>query len=239
MPTDTLPKIYPLVVSAGVGKRFGGDLPKQYTQLHGKTVLQHSITALSQVKHLSECYLVIAKTDNIAKNLTFDMPIRWVIGGAERLNSVFNGVQAIVQTLDHLENHWVLIHDAARPCVKPTDIEKLIDSVTNHAIGQQSGGILAVPVRDTVKKIAQIEQQPVAKTTLDRNGLWLAQTPQLFPLATLYAYLTQAIEQGMPFTDEASLFENFNHTPMIIEGSHSNIKLTFAEDLTIAQALLS
>lgn len=239
MPTEPLPKIYSLVVAAGVGKRFGGDLPKQYTQIHDKTVLQHSISALSQVRHLSECYLVIADTDDIAKNLSFDMPIRWVTGGAERINSVFNGVQAIVQTLECLDNHWVLIHDAARPCVKPADIENLIDKVIKDAVGQQSGGILAVPVRDTVKKVAQIDQQPVAETTLDRNHLWLAQTPQLFPLARLYRYLTQAIEQGIAFTDEASLFENFNHTPMLIEGSHCNIKLTFAEDLTIARALLS
>ena len=255
-----------VVVAAGVGKRFGSQMPKQYTHIGGQTVLQHSIAALSKVHQLSTCYLVISEEDTIAKTLGFSMPIEWVIGGKERMNSVFNAVQTIWQQYQNplsdkafsdkdshhaYDNHWVLIHDAARPCVNPSDIEKLITQTTqqfsqqSHQQSQQeraqesAGGLLAVPVRDTVKQIIHSQDQVLAQKTLDRSQLWLAQTPQIFPLATLYDYLTQAIEQTIAFTDEASLFEHFGKQPLLVEGSHSNIKLTFPEDLQFAQVYLA
>ena len=248
-----------VVVAAGVGKRFGSQMPKQYAHISGQTVLQHSIAALSKVHQLSTCYLVVSEEDTIAKTLGFSMPIEWVIGGKERMNSVFNAVQTIWQNYQNPrcyldchprhDNHWVLIHDAARPCVNPSDIEKLITQTTqqflqqSHQQSQQeqesAGGLLAVPVRDTVKQIIPAQDQVLAQKTLDRSQLWLAQTPQIFPLATLYDYLTQAIEQTIAFTDEASLFEHFGKQPLLVEGSHSNIKLTFPEDLQFAQVYLA
>ena len=255
-----------VVVAAGVGKRFGSQMPKQYTHIGSQTVLQHSIAALSKVHQLSTCYLVISEEDAIAKTLGFSMPIEWVIGGKERMNSVFNAVQTIWQQYQNTlrdkafsekashhrhDNHWVLIHDAARPCVNPSDIEKLITQTTQQFLqqshqqsqqehGQESaGGLLAVPVRDTVKQIIHSQDKVLAQKTLDRSQLWLAQTPQIFPLATLYDYLIQAIEQTIAFTDEASLFEHFGKQPLLVEGSHSNIKLTFPEDLQFAQVYLA
>lgn len=260
-----------VVVAAGVGKRFGSQMPKQYTHIGSQTVLQHTIAALSKVHQLSSCYLVTSEEDTIAKTLNFSMPIEWVIGGKERMNSVFNAVQTIWQQYQNplsdkafndkafsekashhaYDNHWVLIHDAARPCVNPSDIEKLITQTTqqflqqSHQQSQQeraqesAGGLLAVPVRDTVKQIIHAQDKVLAQKTLDRSQLWLAQTPQIFPLATLYDYLTQAIEQTIAFTDEASLFEHFGKQPLLVEGSHSNIKLTFPEDLQFAQVYLA
>ena len=265
-----------VVVAAGVGKRFGSQMPKQYTHIGSQTVLQHSIAALSKVQQLSTCYLVISEEDAIAKTLGFSMPIEWVIGGKERMNSVFNAVQTIWQKYQNplsnktfneqafndkafsdkdshhaYDNHWVLIHDAARPCVNPSDIEKLITQTTQQFLQQShqqlqqeqkqesAGGLLAVPMRDTVKKIIHVQDQVLSQKTLDRSQLWLAQTPQIFPLATLYDYLTQAIEQTIAFTDEASLFEYFGKQPLLVEGSHSNIKLTFPEDLQFAQVYLA
>lgn len=255
-----------VVVAAGVGKRFGSQMPKQYTHIGSQTVLQHSIAALSKVHQLSSCYLVISEEDTIAKTLNFSMPIEWVIGGKERMNSVFNAVQTIWQQYQNplsdkafsdkdshhaYDNHWVLIHDAARPCVNPSDIEKLITQTTqqfsqqSHQQSQQeraqesAGGLLAIPVRDTVKQIIHSQDQVLAQKTLDRSQLWLAQTPQIFPLPTLYDYLIQAIEQTIAFTDEASLFEHFGKQPLLVEGSHSNIKLTFPEDLQFAQVYLA
>lgn len=260
-----------MVVAAGVGKRFGSQMPKQYTHIGGQTVLQHTIAALSKVHQLSSCYLVTSEEDTIAKTLNFSMPIEWVIGGKERMNSVFNAVQTIWQQYQNplsdkafndkafsekashhaYDNHWVLIHDAARPCVNPSDIEKLITQTTQQFLqqshqqsqqehGQESaGGLLAVPVRDTVKQIIHAQDKVLAQKTLDRSQLWLAQTPQIFPLATLYDYLIQAIEQTIAFTDEASLFEHFGKQPLLVEGSHSNIKLTFPEDLQFAQVYLA
>lgn len=261
-----------VVVAAGVGKRFGSQMPKQYTHISGQTVLQHSIAALSKVQQLSTCYLVVSEEDTIAKTLNFSMPIKWVIGGKERMNSVFNAVQTIWQQYQNplsnktfneqafndkafsdkdshhaYDNHWVLIHDAARPCVNPSDIEKLITQTTQQFLQrsqqeqaqESAGGLLAVPVRDTVKQIIPSQDKVLAQKTLDRSQLWLAQTPQIFPLATLYDYLTQAIEQTIAFTDEASLFEHFGKQPLLVEGSHSNIKLTFPEDLQFAQVYLA
>ena len=255
-----------VVVAAGVGKRFGSQMPKQYTHIGSQTVLQHSIAALSKVHQLSTCYLVVSEEDTIAKTLGFSMPIEWVIGGKERMNSVFNAVKTIWQQYQNplsdkafsdkdshhaYDNHWVLIHDAARPCVNPSDIEKLITQTTqkfsqqSHQQSQQeraqesAGGLLAIPVRDTVKQIIHAQDKVLAQKTLDRSQLWLAQTPQIFPLATLYDYLTQAIEQTIAFTDEASLFEHFGKQPLLVEGSHSNIKLTFPEDLQFAQVYLA
>lgn len=238
------PLIFPIVVAAGVGKRFGSELPKQYSQIHGKTVLEHSVHALTQVKNLQPLRIVVSAEDEVAKNLTFPLPINLIIGGQERMHSVFNGVQAIWETIS-VENRrlaWVLIHDAARPCVKPNNIEKLIADVIASEIGQTAGGILAVPVRDTVKQSGHmgghLAGQMLSQKTLDRDTLWLAQTPQLFPLEALYHYLSQAITQHIPFTDEASLFEYFDQTPLLVEGSHSNIKLTFPEDMLFAQVFL-
>ena len=265
-----------VVVAAGVGKRFGSQMPKQYTHIGGQTVLQHTIAALSKVQQLSTCYLVISEEDTIAKTLGFSMPIEWVIGGKERMNSVFNAVKTIWQQYQNplsdktsndkafndiafsekashhaYDKHWVLIHDAARPCVNPSDIEKLITQTTqqfsqqSHQQSQQeraqesAGGLLAIPVRDTVKQIIHAQDKVLAQKTLDRSQLWLAQTPQIFPLVTLYDYLTQAIEQTIAFTDEASLFEHFGKQPLLVEGSHSNIKLTFPEDLQFAQVYLA
>ena len=255
-----------VVVAAGVGKRFGNQMPKQYTHIGSQTVLQYSIAALSKVHQLSSCYLVISEEDTIAKTLNFSMPIEWVIGGKERMNSVFNAVKTIWQQYQNplsdkafsdkdshhaYDNHWVLIHDAARPCVNPSDIEKLITQTTqqfsqqSHQQSQQeraqesAGGLLAVPVRDTVKQIIHAQDQVLSQKTLDRSQLWLAQTPQIFPLPTLYDYLIQAIEQTIAFTDEASLFEHFGKQPLLVEGSHSNIKLTFPEDLQFAQVYLA
>ena len=238
-----------VVVAAGVGKRFGSQMPKQYTHIGSQTVLQHTIAALSKVQQLSTCYLVISEEDTIAKTLGFSMPIEWVIGGKERMNSVFNAVQTIWQNYQNPrcyldchprhDNHWVLIHDAARPCVNPSDIEKLITQTTQQFSQQSAGGLLAVPVRDTVKQITHAQDKVLAQKTLDRSQLWLAQTPQIFPLATLYNYLTQAIERTIAFTDEASLFEHFGKQPLLVEGSHSNIKLTFPEDLQFAQVYLA
>lgn len=265
-----------VVVAAGVGKRFGSQMPKQYTHIGSQTVLQYSIAALSKVHQLSTCYLVISEEDTIAKTLGFSMPIEWVVGGKERMNSVFNAVKTIWQQYQNplsdktsndkafndkafsekashhaYDNHWVLIHDAARPCVNPSDIEKLITQTTqqfsqqSHQQSQQeraqesAGGLLAIPVRDTVKQIIHAQDKVLAQKTLDRSQLWLAQTPQIFPLPTLYDYLTQAIEQMIAFTDEASLFEHFGKQPLLVEGSHSNIKLTFPEDLQFAQVYLA
>lgn len=237
------PLIFPIIVAAGVGKRFGGEIPKQYTLIHGKTVLEHSVNAIMQVKNLQLLRVVVSSEDAFAKNLMLSTPIEWIVGGKERMHSVFNAVDAIWKASlednhNNINNRWVLIHDAARPCIFPMDVEKLISQVSSNEVGLTSGGILAVRVRDTVKESHTADGKNYASITIDRNRLWLAQTPQLFPLEPLYQHLSQAIEQNIPFTDEASLFEHFGKTPLLVEGSHSNIKLTFPEDVLWANMVL-
>ena len=236
--TTAMPNIHALIVAAGVGKRFGGSVPKQYTCIDGQTVLQHSVAALAQVAALVRCHVVIARDDVFAPTLDFALPIHWVEGGAERMDSVRHGVQAIWQAGFDSADDWVLIHDAARPCVQAADIARLIAQATQHP----AGGLLAVPVRDTVKRATVQNGQTLAATTLARHELWLAQTPQLFPIGKLINYLEQAQTLGLGFTDEASLFEHFAQNtgeyPLLVEGSHSNIKLTFAEDIVFAKAWL-
>ncbi|ELA08901.1 2-C-methyl-D-erythritol 4-phosphate cytidylyltransferase [Moraxella macacae 0408225] len=237
--------IHTIVVAAGAGKRFGANIPKQYCQIHGKTVLEHTVSALSQVSVIDSCYLVVAADDGWAKSLNFELPIHWVVGGAERMHSVYHGVCAVAKDVQNatidLQSHWVLIHDAGRPCVNPKDIENLIHTVCDK--NYQSGGLLATPIKDTVKQHRLVQnfqnQCLVSEKTLDRSVLWLAQTPQLFPLTDLYAFLTRAIEDSIAFTDEASLFEYFGKKPLLVAGSQQNIKLTFAEDLQFAEVFLS
>lgn len=204
-----------------------------------KTILQHTITALAKalipIFPNQSCHLAIAKNDTIAKHLIYDMPIHWVIGGTERIHSVFAGVSAVWQQVQQQpQEHWVLIHDAVRPLVHQADICQLLQQATHHP----SGGILATPIKDTIKQ-AHPSTPPSIQKTLDRNQLWSAQTPQLFPLAKLYPYLQQAIAQNIMFTDEASVFEHFGESPLLIASQHPNIKLTYPEDLQLIQALLT
>ena len=215
-----------VVVAAGVGKRFGSQMPKQYTHIGGQTVLQHSIAALSKVHQLSTCYLVISEEDTIAKTLGFSMPIEWVIGGKERwircltpckrfgnnikIQRMFCDLQWKKASHHAYDNHWVLIHDAARPCVNEryrkidhTDHAAIFATVASTVTARAWAGVGGF-ISSTGARYGQTNhpftRQSIGTKTLDRSQLWLAQTPQIFPLATLYDYLSQAIEQTIAFT---------------------------------------
>ena len=219
-----------IIVAAGVGSRMGADCPKQYLKIADKTVLEHSLAKVLAHPKISAAIIVVSPADNHIKQLklTANKPVHFCLGGAQRADSVLAGISFAIQNLNA---SWVLIHDAARPCIKQADLNNLIDTI--HGQNQPQGGILAVRAFDTMKRGKTVIEQ-----TVDRENLWHAQTPQLFPAQELHKHLSAALATNAQITDEASAFEWAGLSPILIEGSASNIKITKPEDLTLANFYL-
>ncbi|PWG63927.1 2-C-methyl-D-erythritol 4-phosphate cytidylyltransferase [Sediminicurvatus halobius] len=222
--------LWAVVAAAGGGERFGSDLPKQYQVLHGRSVLGWSLQAVRGAAPLQGLALVLAPGDEHWRAL--DEPaLAGVIacrGGTTRQASVANGLAALGEAGAGTDD-LVLVHDAARPCVRTADIRRLIE----RAGDSPDGGLLAAPVRDTLKRAAGEQVQ----ATVPRGGLWQAFTPQLFPFDRLRRALAAAAEQ--PVTDEAEAMERAGARPRLVEGAVDNIKLTYASDLALAAAILA
>lgn len=231
----TIAPLYAVVPAAGIGRRMSAaladDTPKQYYSVLGQTILEHTLDKLLSVPGLRHIVLVVARGDRYLANLPVlnDPRISVVAGGAERCHSVLNGLQSMATRCD--DSDWVLVHDAARPCVKRSDIVNLLDVVQGHPVG----GILALPVSDTLKSVAD----NVIVDTVDRARVWQAQTPQLFRYRALTDALLDGIAQGLPITDEASALEARGAQVQVVEGCRSNIKITRPEDLALAEFYLS
>lgn len=220
-----------IVPAAGSGQRMAAERPKQYLKLGEQTILEHSLAAMQAVPNLAGIVVALALDDAYwpALQLNISYPLFTVVGGAERAASVAAALEALVgQAAEH---DWVLVHDAARPCVRQSDLIRLVTSVENDAIG----GLLAVPVRDTMK---QADPQHRVAKTIDRSQLWHALTPQMFRFAMLRQALTTALERGIAVTDEASAMELSGYHPRLVEGYADNIKITRPEDLALAQFFL-
>ena len=221
---------YAVVPAAGVGKRFGADKPKQYLTINGKTIIEHTLEGLLAANVFAEIVVAVSAADYFYQNIAIlkDPKIRTVIGGKERSDSVL----AALNALNVNDNDWVLVHDVARPCIEPDSIHKLIQSLKADTVG----GILALPLSDTVKQVADINK---IQATIDRSQLWGAQTPQMFPYQLLKTGLQQGLEKGLAITDEASAIELLGLTPKVVEGLASNIKVTRPEDLALAEFYLT
>lgn len=222
MSINTFPDIAAVIPAAGVGKRMQANKPKQYLRLHGKTILEHSVKPLLALPAVKQLYLALSPDDPYfaATGLTASQLVR-VDGGAERVNSVLNALMQI----DAVKMPWVLVHDAARPLVRPVDIELLI----TRCLAAGHGGILATPVRDTMKR-----GQALVSTTVDRNDLWHALTPQFFPTALLRQHMQTALAAGATITDEASAMEWAGEPVLLVEGHSNNLKITRPADLQLA-----
>ncbi len=211
--------------------------PKQYLHLHGKPVLQHTLERLC-LPRIAEIFVCVAENDPYWETLILPKPVIRINGGAERCHSVLNGLQALQKLAQ--PNDWVLVHDAARPCVRTTDIEKLMTQLAHHPVG----GLLAVPVRDTMKRTeieyhSPINQEPLEITeTVNRTGLWHALTPQMFRLNALLSALQNVLDNGELVTDDAQAMERLGHRPVLIEGHSDNIKITHPQDLSLAELYL-
>lgn len=204
----------------------GGVQPKQYLPLADSTVIEQTLTRLLQVPSLKKVIVAIAENDSAWRKLPLAShpAVITVSGGPERQHSVLNGLDALAAFA--ADSDWVLVHDVARPCIEVADVQRLIDTLAQHPVG----GILALPVSDTVKRVAG----DAITETIDRNAVWLAQTPQMFRLRQLRDALRSAIDEGAPITDEASAIERCGLQPLVVEGASTNIKITRPEDLALA-----
>ncbi len=206
----------------------GGDCPKQYLKIQGKTILQHTLERFN-LKGIAGIVVCIADHDTYWDNLTLPMPVIRANGGTERCHSVLNGLQVLQQQAQ--PDDWVLVHDAARPCVRQSDIATLIDRLTSHPVG----GLLALPVRDTMKR-SNTKAEIVE--TVERDGLWHALTPQMFRLELLVNALQTVLDKNEMVTDEAQAIEKQGLKPLLVAGHADNIKITHPQDLALAELYL-
>lgn len=224
------PRHFALLPAAGVGARMGANHPKQYLDIHGKPMIWHAIRAFQQNAGIARTYVVISPEDAWWGGYdwsAFDKLTVLRRGGATRAESVLNGLAAIAGEV--APEDWVLVHDAARPCISQALLGKLMDELADDPVG----GILAAPVADTLKREGQARR--IAET-IPRAGLWGAQTPQMFRHAQLQRALEKA---GNQVTDEASALEFAGMSPRLVESDLGNLKVTYPLDLELAMLLLA
>jgi len=221
--------MYAIIVAAGSGQRFASDIPKQFLEIAGKLAVQHSIDAFDCIDEVKGLVLVMPKNQKLWKKykLLSSKPIYYATGGSSRAESVINGLQVLKTTAE--KNDWILVHDAARLCITPSDIKKLISACkkSNH------GGLLVKAVTDTIKFS---DEGCYSEKTIDRNKLKAALTPQMFTFKQLLDVLENA--DAKTTTDEASAFEQAGIKPLMVKGRSDNIKITYSEDLLMAEFIL-
>lgn len=226
-------RLWAVVPAAGLGQRMGGETPKQYLPLMGLPVITQTLMRLSRLPALEAIVVALHAEDRrwpqIAKPES--PPLITVNGGDTRCQSVYNGLLALAGRAD--EHDWILVHDAARPCVRVADIELLLSTLVKHDVG----GLLASKITDTVKRDGGNEI-PSAVETVDRSRLWRALTPQVFRYGILREALKRAIEAGGTVTDEAQAVEYLGQRPLLVEGGADNIKITHPQDLPLAEFYL-
>jgi 2-C-methyl-D-erythritol 4-phosphate cytidylyltransferase len=225
------PRVDALIPAAGLSVRFGGTTLKQYAHLMGQPVIAHSIEALKRHPAVFSVTVALAPDDGIYDELVApDYPeVHIATGGDSRAQTVLNGLASILRR--DASSEWVLVHDAARPCLSIAALRRLVTA----GLASDHGAILAVPVSDTLKLA---NSDDCIESTIDRNRVWAAQTPQLFRTRQLVAHLEEALAAGESPTDDASAMERAGVRPLLVEGPRSNIKITGPEDLALAEFIL-
>ena len=235
-PTDPAapPRCFVLVPCAGAGSRAGTAQPKQYQPVAGQPMVMHTLAALAAVRRVTGALVVLSPGDDFAWPQSPLWPERFErvpCGGSTRAHSVFNGLKAL-QTRGVRPIDWVLVHDAARCLITPALVDILMDACLPDACG----GLLALPLPDTLKS----ESGRRVQATVPREDKWLAQTPQMFRLGDLYAALAARAGNGFEgVTDEASAMEMAGQHPLLVAGSAHNFKVTYPQDFALAQAVLA
>jgi 2-C-methyl-D-erythritol 4-phosphate cytidylyltransferase len=226
----TSEQFFGLIPAAGAGERMGQARPKQYLELLGRPMLYHSVKALLADPRIATVFVVLAPEDHEFKRHSWgefgERVAPLYCGGATRHDSVLNGLIAASSAVD--PEDWVLVHDAARPCLGGQELQRLLDALAADEVG----GILAVPVADTLKRADPAGR---IRATEPRGDLWQAQTPQMFR----HGLLLQALSRSGIVTDEAGAIEALGLKPKLVRGSTMNMKVTYAEDLQLAQAVLA
>jgi len=223
-----------VIPAAGSGRRFSSSVPKQYAPFGTSTVIEHALEPFESDPDCAGIVVAIAADDvhwaNVATRRP--RPIMTAAGGAERAHSVLAALQAIASQAH--DDDWILVHDAARPCLAQADLAALKQELGAHDVG----GLLAVPLADTLKR-ATIQAAPAVHETIERSGLWRALTPQMFRFGRLLQALRSAVASGRTPTDEAQAMEWAGHVPRLVVGRADNIKVTTADDLSLAAAILT
>lgn len=226
-------KFFALIPAAGSGSRIGKALPKQYLSLAGKPMIYHAIHTFCQVPRIAHVVIILSPEDRLWSQHDWsefsDKLVVLKCGGATRAESVLNGLKAIPTAVTINDKDWVLVHDAARPCLSFKQLEKLMDELADDA----TGGLLAIPVADTLKR-SDINYRAI--NTESRENLWQAQTPQMFRYHLLINALSQANTSQV--TDDASAVEALNHHPKLVLGDTQNFKVTYPQDLVLAELIL-
>lgn len=220
-----------ILSAAGLGLRMGAKVPKQYLTIAGKTILEHSLDTLLSHPKITQVVITLHPEDQYWSQLNIDRPyrIKTTMGRDIRSHSVLEGLKVIAEFAD--ADDWVLVHDAVRPCFRVGDLDRLIQQCADHPIG----GIVGVPVRDTLKLT---DHEGQICQTLPRDNTWQAQTPQMFRFGILYHAMTKAISENWHITDEAGAIELLGMKPLMLPGNPSNIKITYPADLAIAEHFL-
>jgi 2-C-methyl-D-erythritol 4-phosphate cytidylyltransferase len=222
-------RYFGLIVAAGAGTRFGAAAPKQYQLVAGLPVLHHAVRSLLAAREIETVFVALAPLDQLFRSHDWsefgDRVAPLYCGGSSRHDSVLNAMVAASSAVD--PEDWVLVHDGARPCLAQEELRRLIDAVS----GDDVGGILAVPVADTLKR-ADFEGRIIG--TESRSQLWQAQTPQMFR----HGVLLQALKLHPAMTDEASAIERMGLKPRLVEGRTTNLKVTYPADLELAELIL-
>ena len=214
--------------AAGVGRRFGADRPKQYASLCGRTVIEWALAPFLADSRCAGAVVALAPDDPYWAAVA-PATVATAAGGQERSQSVRNGLAALAGRAE--PDEWVLVHDAARPCLPPQDLDRLLSVLESHPVG----GLLATPAADTLKRA---DGSGDVQQTVDRASLWRALTPQMFRYGRLCEALDRAHAAGRIPTDESQAIEWLGDRPRVVEGAAANLKITSAADLAIAAALL-
>ncbi len=226
------PRFWAVVPAAGIGLRMGGETPKQYLLLLGRPIIAHTLARLCNHPRISGVVVALAADDRWWPEMRTEYaraPLV-VAGGVERRDSVLSGLDALSEHESALD--WVLVHDAVRPCLRDEDIDRLIDTLSADDVG----GLLATPVKDTMKRSNRDHR---VRETVSRESLWHAQTPQMFRLGALRDALRLSVAEDRDVTDEAQAMELFGARPRLVQGHEENIKITRPEDLELAEMFLS
>ena len=227
-------KFYALIPAAGSGSRMGGSIEKQYMPLNSVPMIAHAMMVLAREPRIAKLFVVLSPTDKRWNNYAWQGWEERIevlrCGGATRAETVLNGLEVMSRVC--AADDWVLVHDAARPCLSDEMLGKLLDEVADDPVG----GLLAVPVSDTLKRAAAESASGTrAEATVPRAGLWQAQTPQMFRHGTLVEALRAA---GSDMTDEASAVEQLGLQPRLVESDSRNLKVTYPQDLELASLIL-
>jgi 2-C-methyl-D-erythritol 4-phosphate cytidylyltransferase len=226
-----IPNLWAVLPAAGVGRRMGSRVPKQYMDLAGRAVIDHALDLFVVDTRIQGIVVALDPADGYWGSTAYaDHPkVTRADGGAERCHSVLNALDALGARAR--AEDWVLVHDAARPCLRPADLDLLIETLLDDEVG----GLLGIPVRDTMKRAEAMDR---VGATVDRAALWHAFTPQMFRLGRLHAALSDALAADHMVTDDASAMERAGQAPRLVEGHADNIKITRAEDLPLARFYL-